>query len=126
MPGTPSILMVVTSRSSIDEGHPTGLWFEEFAVPCALCREPGYEVVVASPEGGQAPVDSRGLEDYQATPVNEAARRALERRLREPGARFVPADNSQDNVVVDGRLVTGPNPQSSASVARAVIRLLAA
>ena len=48
----------------------------------------------------------------------------LETRLRELGAQFVPAENWQDNVVVDDRLVTGQNPQSSASAARAVIRLL--
>jgi len=48
----------------------------------------------------------------------------LETRLRELGAQFVPAENWQDNVVIDDRLVTGQNPQSSASAARAVIRLL--
>jgi putative intracellular protease/amidase len=48
----------------------------------------------------------------------------LESRLRELGAEFVPAENWQDNVVVDGRLVTGQNPQSSASAAQAVIGLL--
>jgi putative intracellular protease/amidase len=48
----------------------------------------------------------------------------LETRLRELGAEFVPAENWQDNVVVDGRLVTGQNPQSSASAAQAVIGLL--
>lgn len=217
-----SILVVVTSHSTIDEGHPTGLWFEEFAVPYGLFREQGYAITVASPRGGEAPVDPRSLEGYQATPQNEAARAALrdtrrvdsslradafdaiffpgghgtmfdlpdnpeirrlvsefaqadkvlasvchgpaclvgamlrdgtplvkgrrvtaftdeeeraveldrlmpfllETRLRELGAEFVPAANWQDNVVVDGRLVTGQNPQSSASAARAVIRLL--
>jgi putative intracellular protease/amidase len=49
----------------------------------------------------------------------------LESRLRELGAEVVTAANWQDNVVVDGRLVTGQNPQSSASAAEAVIRLLA-
>lgn len=48
----------------------------------------------------------------------------LETRLRELGAVFVPAANWQDNVVVDGKLVTGQNPQSSASAAWAVIELL--
>lgn len=48
----------------------------------------------------------------------------LESRLRKLGAEFASAANWQDHVVVDGRLVTGQNPQSSASTAHAVIRLL--
>ena len=48
----------------------------------------------------------------------------LESRLRDLGARFEAADNWADHVVVDRRLVTGQNPQSSGSAAREVIRLL--
>ena len=48
----------------------------------------------------------------------------LESRLRDLGARFEVADKWADHVVVDGRLVTGQNPQSSGSAAREVIRLL--
>jgi len=58
-PGT--ILMVVTSHDRIAPDDPTGLWLEEFAVPYALFREAGYEVTVASPKGGKAPVDPRSL-----------------------------------------------------------------
>jgi putative intracellular protease/amidase len=56
-----SILMVVTSHDRIDADHKTGLWFEEFAVPFALFREAGYEVVVASPKGGDTPIDPGSL-----------------------------------------------------------------
>ncbi|ADE15856.1 ThiJ/PfpI domain protein [Nitrosococcus halophilus Nc 4] len=219
-----SILMVVTSHDAIDREHPTGLWFEEFSVPYTLFRNQGYAITVASPKGGDAPIDPRSLEEYEATAANEAARAALkgtrrldsnlrvadfdaaffcgghgtmfdlpdnadvqrwvaefvqadkvlasvchgpaclvgaslgdgtpvvkgrkvtsftdqeeraveldrhmpfllESRLRELGAEFLPAANWQDNVVVDGNLVTGQNPQSSANAARAVIRLLSA
>ena len=48
----------------------------------------------------------------------------LESKLRELGAEFVPADDWQDNVIVDGTLVTGQNPQSSGSAAAKVIKLL--
>ncbi|HKK06648.1 MAG TPA: type 1 glutamine amidotransferase domain-containing protein [Gammaproteobacteria bacterium] len=48
----------------------------------------------------------------------------LESRLRELGARVETSDNWDDHVVVDGKLVTGQNPQSSASAARAVVKLL--
>jgi hypothetical protein len=50
----------------------------------------------------------------------------LQSELREMRAKFVPAVNWQDNLVVDGRAVTGQTPQSSASAGRAVIRLLSA
>ena len=48
----------------------------------------------------------------------------LESRLRELGADFAPALNWTDHVEIDGNLITGQNPQSSSSVAQAVIRAL--
>lgn len=54
-----SILMVVTSHDRIDDDHPTGLWFEEFAVPYSLFQQQGYRVTVASPRGGAVPIDPR-------------------------------------------------------------------
>lgn len=49
----------------------------------------------------------------------------LEDRLRELGAIFVGAPPWSDHVERDGRLITGQNPQSSLSTARAVIEALA-
>jgi putative intracellular protease/amidase len=54
----PNILMVVTGFSRIDEQHSTGLWLEEFAVPYLAFCTAGYGVTVASPSGGQAPIDA--------------------------------------------------------------------
>jgi len=51
---------------------------------------------------------------------------ALESTLRAEGARVVTAHVWADNVQVDGNLVTGQNPQSAASAARAVLALLGA
>jgi len=48
----------------------------------------------------------------------------LETRLRELGADFVVRPNWSDHVECDGNLITGQNPQSSGSVARAVIAAL--
>lgn len=48
----------------------------------------------------------------------------LESRLRELGAEFVPADDWADNVIVDGNLITGQNPQSSGSAAEAMVTML--
>jgi putative intracellular protease/amidase len=48
----------------------------------------------------------------------------LENRLKALGANFIMRPNWEDHVEVDGNLVTGQNPQSSASTARAVLRVL--
>ena len=215
-----NILMVVTNHDKIDSNHPTGLWFEEFAVPYQLFREAGCAVTVASPKGGRAPIDPRStpganqaevyakplqalqstqplnnmkVEDYDAiffpgghgtmfdmpvaavgrivgkfadagkivaavchgpaalvtatrsdgTPVvkghkvtgftNEEERGAqldqlmpflLESRLRELGAEYMSSSMWSNHVIVDGKLITGQNPQSSASAAEAVIDAL--
>lgn len=215
-----NILMIVTNHDQIDAQHPTGVWFEEFAVPYKLFREQGYLITVASPKGGQAPLDPRSvpddeqakaqaealqvlketqplsslnLENYDAVffpgghgtvydfPVPEVGQIAsqfadaekvvgavchgpaafveaklsdgtplvqgrrmtgftnaeeqalqldklvpflLESRLRELGAEFVTGATFSDHLVVDGNLITGQNPQSSASTAKAVIDAL--
>lgn len=46
---------------------------------------------------------------------------ALESKLIEQGAKFNAKDNWADNVVVDGKLITGQNPSASASIADAII-----
>lgn len=60
----PKVLMVVTSAAELG-GQPTGLWLEEFAVPYRAFRKAGYSVVVASPQGGAAPLDPRSLEAFK-------------------------------------------------------------
>ncbi|HEX2619494.1 MAG TPA: type 1 glutamine amidotransferase domain-containing protein [Phototrophicaceae bacterium] len=48
----------------------------------------------------------------------------LENKLRELGAEFIPSPNWNSHVEVDGKLVTGQNPQSSLETALSVIRVL--
>lgn len=48
----------------------------------------------------------------------------LESKLREQGAAFVAASAFADHVIVDGKLVTGQNPASSESTAKAMLELL--
>ncbi|HZY99283.1 MAG TPA: type 1 glutamine amidotransferase domain-containing protein [Candidatus Baltobacteraceae bacterium] len=69
------ILTIVTGHSEIDTRHPTGLWYDEFAVPYAAFREQNFEVVTASPRGGRAPLDPRSLEGVDP---DQTAMRALE------------------------------------------------
>ncbi|GGX93064.1 dimethylallyltransferase [Litchfieldella qijiaojingensis] len=52
------ILMVLTSHDEMgDTGHKTGFWLEEFAAPYYVFQDAGAEVTLASPKGGQPPVD---------------------------------------------------------------------
>jgi putative intracellular protease/amidase len=213
-----TVLMIVTSHSTFENGHPTGIWFEEFAKPYRIFKEKGYQITVASTQGGSAPVDPRSeptgdnyaeehellkhtaqinkltLNQYDAIfipgghgtmydlpeskvvgdtiasflesgrvvaavchgpaalvgarfadgkPVISGRRVTgftnkeevavelhksvpflLESELRELGAEFVGTDNWNDHVVVDDNLITGQNPQSSASAAYAVTEQL--
>ena len=61
------ILFVVTSHDELgDTGEKTGLWIEEFATPYYYLIDQGVEVVIASPKGGQPPIDPKSeLTDYQ-------------------------------------------------------------
>lgn len=215
------ILMILTSTAAIDATHPTGVWFEEYAVPYSLFSAAGYEITVVSTQGGNVPIDPRSaptdeqraeffaaLEQLQNTkplrkidpqqfaavfipgghgtmfdlPQDEHVSAALaafaeaskpiaavchgpaafvnvklkdgtplvkgrrltaftnaeerettleplmpfllETRLRELGAEFAPAANWADHVIVDGNLITGQNPASSASAAKALIAAL--
>ena len=52
------ILMVLTSHDQLgDTGRKTGFWLEELAAPYYAFRDAGAEVVLASPKGGQPPLD---------------------------------------------------------------------
>ncbi|MDM9618204.1 type 1 glutamine amidotransferase domain-containing protein [Kosakonia cowanii] len=53
-----AILMVLTSHDTLgDTGKKTGFWLEEFAAPWYIFQDAGVEVVLASPAGGQPPLD---------------------------------------------------------------------
>ncbi|WP_189379073.1 type 1 glutamine amidotransferase domain-containing protein [Thalassotalea profundi] len=64
---TQKILMVLTSHDQLgDSGEKTGFWIEEFAAPYYIFVDAGVEVTLASPKGGQAPIDPKSeLEDFQ-------------------------------------------------------------
>lgn len=58
------ILFVVTSCGHFEKvDRATGVWLEEYAVPFMLWREAGFIMTVATPEGGQAPVDPISMPD---------------------------------------------------------------
>jgi putative intracellular protease/amidase len=66
------VLMVLTSHSELgNTGEKTGFWIEEFASPYYVLADGGAEITIASPKGGQPPVDPKSeLKDAQ-TPSTE-------------------------------------------------------
>ncbi|WP_292063389.1 type 1 glutamine amidotransferase domain-containing protein [Brevundimonas sp. UBA7664] len=58
-----NILMVLTSHDQLgDTGKKTGFWLEEFAAPYYALKDAGADIVVASPRGGQPPLDPKSDE----------------------------------------------------------------
>ena len=54
------ILMVLTSHDQLgDTGHKTGFWLEEFAAPYYVFKDAGAQITLASPKGGQPPIDPK-------------------------------------------------------------------
>jgi putative intracellular protease/amidase len=54
------ILMVLTSHDQLgNTGRTTGFWLEEFAAPYFVFRDAGVQLSLASPKGGQPPVDPK-------------------------------------------------------------------
>ena len=55
--------MVLTSHDRLgDTGRRTGYWLEELAAPWYAFRATGAEIALASPKGGQPPLDPRRIE----------------------------------------------------------------
>jgi len=222
------VVIVCTSAGEL-KGHPTGLWIEELAAPYYIFKDAGFDVVIASPDGGACPIDKASfgegffteyckkfMHDGEAvgslthslkvsaidatsvdaiflvgghgtvvdfpesvdlktivetlsqdekivsavchglcglvsatnsdgTPLvkgrcitgftnaeEEAVQLTsvvpflVEDKLKELGANYESEADWSDKVCVDGKLVTGQNPQSSASCAHAVVKLLKA
>ena len=58
-----SVLIVVTSHSQMgDTDKATGFWLAELTHPYYVIADAGYDVVVASIEGGVAPIDPRSMD----------------------------------------------------------------
>jgi putative intracellular protease/amidase len=60
MKTTMKVLIVLTSHSDLgNTGEKTGFWVEEFAAPYYVLADAGVELTIASPKGGQPPVDPK-------------------------------------------------------------------
>lgn len=62
------ILMVLTSHGELgNTGRKTGFWLEELAAPYYEFKDAGAEIVLASPNGGQPPLDPKSNEPASQT-----------------------------------------------------------
>jgi putative intracellular protease/amidase len=83
------ILMVLTSHDQLgNTGRKTGFWLEEFAAPYYTFKDAGEQITLASPKGGQPPLDPKSNEPefqtdltrrYMADPETQ---KVLSRTLR--------------------------------------------
>lgn len=65
-----NILMVMTSHDQLgNTGRKTGLWLEEFAAPYFVFRDAGINITLASPKGGQPPIDPKSDLPENQTPA---------------------------------------------------------
>jgi len=66
------ILMVLTSHDELGStGKKTGFWLEEFAAPYYVFKDAGVEITLASPKGGQPPLDPKSDEKDSQTAATE-------------------------------------------------------
>jgi putative intracellular protease/amidase len=64
------ILMVLTSHDQLgNTGRKTGFWLEEFAAPYFVFRDAAVELTLASPKGGQPPLDPKSDLPENQTPA---------------------------------------------------------
>ncbi len=78
------VLMVLTSHDELgNTGRKTGFWLEEFAAPYYTFKAAGADITLASPKGGQPPLDPKSDEpDFQTEfterfKVDPSAQKAL-------------------------------------------------
>jgi len=88
------ILMVLTSHDQLgNTGRKTGFWLEEFAAPYFVFRDAGVQLTLASPKGGQPPIDPKSdLPENQTDAMarfkqDPAAQRALSQTIKLAGVK---------------------------------------
>lgn len=83
------VLFIVTSHDRLgDTGRKTGFWFEEVISPYYRFKDAGYEVTIATPNGGLAPIDPDSelpvdaTEDTKRYHNDEMAKKAVENTVQ--------------------------------------------
>jgi putative intracellular protease/amidase len=83
------IVMVLTSHDQLgNTGRKTGFWLEEFAAPYFVFRDAGVDLTLASPKGGQPPIDPKSDLPENQTPAmtrfkqDQSAQKALSQTVK--------------------------------------------
>ncbi len=83
------VLMILTSHDKLgDTGKKTGFWLEEFAAPFYVLLDAGAEIILASPQGGQPPLDPQ-------SDVPDAQTEATERFKKDEAAQTALANTTK-------------------------------
>lgn len=91
------ILMVITSHDQLgNTGRKTGFWLEEFAAPYFVFRDAGVNLTLASPKGGQPPIDPKSDLPENQTPAMTRFKKD-ERAQKELSQTFKLADMKSEN-----------------------------
>lgn len=70
------VLMVLTSHDQLgNTGKKTGFWLEEFAAPYYTFKDAGAQLTLASPKGGQPPLDPKSDEPDAQTAATDRFRK---------------------------------------------------
>jgi putative intracellular protease/amidase len=74
-----NILMVLTSHDQLgNTGKKTGFWLEEFAAPYYVLKEANARITLASPKGGQPPIDPKSEDPTAQTEATHRFRQDKE------------------------------------------------
>lgn len=73
------VLMILTSHDQLgDTGKKTGFWLEEFAAPYYVFKDAGADIAIASPKGGQPPLDPKSAAPDAQTEATKRFRADVE------------------------------------------------
>ena len=99
------ILMVLTSHSELgNTGKKTGFWIEEFAAPYYVFIDAGASITIASPKGGQPPIDPSSDTPENQTPAvtRFKADKSLQKTLSETHLLSTISSDDYDGIFFPG------------------------
>ncbi len=77
------VLFVLTSHDQLGKtGEKTGFWIEEFAAPYYALVDKNVEVTIASPKGGQPPIDPKSEDEAFQTPSTKRFNKDIETKKK--------------------------------------------
>ena len=91
------ILVVLTSHNTLgNTGQKTGFWLEEFAAPFYVFNDADVEMVLASPMGGQPPIDPKSDDESAETDATKRFKRDKEAQKKLANTQVLSSINADD------------------------------